>query len=212
MKKQIVCFGDSNTWGYNAQDGSRFEEHIRWPGVLAQSLGSDFNVIEEGLSGRTAVLDDPLFDGLNGFTYLTPCLKSHSPLNIVIIMLGTNDTKERFQLTAFNIAQGIIRIAKKAQQSESGPGNNPPHVVVVCPPIIGENYFHTSIGAAMGANCHLKSEALPNYLAQLCHEEKIDYLDASSIPMNTIDFMHLSVEGHKLLGELVFNKVQSIIL
>lgn len=211
MKKQIVCFGDSNTWGFNAHDGSRFDEQVRWPGVLAHLLGGDFHIVEEGLSGRTAVLDDPLFEGLNGFTYLTPCLKSHAPLNIVMIMLGTNDTKERFGLTAFNIAQGIIRLAKKAQQSESGVGNKPPHIIVISPPIIGGNYIHSNIGAAMGENCHLKSEALPSYLQQLCHEEKIDYLDASSIPMNSIDFMHLSEEGHKLLGELVFNKVQSII-
>ncbi|WP_216624798.1 GDSL-type esterase/lipase family protein [Paenibacillus foliorum] len=108
MKKTIVCFGDSNTWGYDAETDLRFDEETRWTGLLASHLGSQYSVIEEGLSGRTSVCEDPLFEGLSGLSYLYPCLMSHSPLDLIVIMLGTNDTKDRFGLTSYNIAQGIV--------------------------------------------------------------------------------------------------------
>ena len=120
MKRRIVCFGDSNTWGYNAKTLERFPEGIRWTSILAEFLGEEFQVVEEGLSGRTAVVDDPLFEGLNGLAYIHPCLMSHAPLELVIIMLGTNDTKERFHLTSYNIAQGIARLSYKAKNTQVG--------------------------------------------------------------------------------------------
>ena len=108
--KRILCFGDSNTWGYNGIDESRFDENTRWTRLLQQHLGEDYEIIEEGLPGRTASIDDPIQEGMNAYDYIHPCLKSHSPLDLVIIMLGTNDAKERFNLTSFNIAQGIVRL------------------------------------------------------------------------------------------------------
>lgn len=211
MRKQIVCFGDSNTWGFDARTETRFSEEIRWTSLLASMLEEDYKVIEEGLSGRTSVMEDPLFEGVNGLTYLTPCLKSHSPLELVIIMLGTNDTKERFGLTAYNIAQGLIRLAQKAKHSMTGINNKNPQVLVISPPIIGEKYSQTKIGNAMGEGCAKKSLELSEFLEIMLQAEQIEFLNASSIPMNTIDFMHLDEEGHKLLAQLVFNKIKKIL-
>ena len=103
MEKRILCFGDSNTWGYDAYSGGRFARDVRWTGVLQNTLAKDYHIIEEGLCGRTTVFDDPLNEGLNGFRYLLPCLQSHLPIDMLIIMLGTNDCKERFAATAKNI-------------------------------------------------------------------------------------------------------------
>lgn len=211
MRKQIVCFGDSNTWGFDARTETRFSEEIRWTSLLASMLEEDYKVIEEGLSGRTSVMEDPLFEGVNGLTYLTPCLKSHSPLELVIIMLGTNDTKERFGLTAYNIAQGLIRLAQKAKHSMTGINSKNPQVLVISPPIIGEKYSQTKIGNAMGEGCAKKSFELSEFLEKMLQAEQIEFLNASSIPMNTIDFMHLDEEGHKLLAQLVFNKIKKIL-
>ena len=94
--KTILCYGDSNTWGLNPETLTRYAPDVRWPGILKQELGSDYAIIEEGLSGRTTVWDDPLEGYKNGKTYLSPCLNSHKPLDLVIIMLGTNGNFQRF--------------------------------------------------------------------------------------------------------------------
>ncbi|KGR85004.1 GDSL-type esterase/lipase family protein [Lysinibacillus odysseyi] len=211
MRESIVCYGDSNTWGYNAEDESRFPEHIRWPGVLSSLVGEHYKVIEEGLSGRTSVMDDPLFEGLNGLMYITPCLKSHSPIKLVIIMLGTNDTKERFGLTSYNIAQGIMRVVEKAKHSLSGVNAESPNILVICPPRIGEKYRQSIVGDAMGDQCAEKSAQLGQYLKTMTEQAMVPYLDASSIPMNEVDYMHLTKEGHKQLAQLVFDKISELL-
>lgn len=212
MRKRVVCFGDSNTWGYNAENMDRFSEDIRWPCILQKGLGDDYQIIEEGLPGRTSVSDDPLFEGVNALHYIHPCLKSHAPLKLVIIMLGTNDTKERFGLTAYNIAQGIVRLACKAKSTETGAGGNSPKVLVVAPPMIDPNYYDTTIKFSMGKKCDIKSKELPTHLNQLLTGTDIEFLDTSeTVSMNDIDYMHLDKTGHKLLAEYVLKKVREMI-
>ena len=90
-QKNILCFGDSNTHGYNSKTGGRFTVEERWTKLLQRKLGDDYYVIEEGLSGRTTSFDDPVFEGLSGLNAIYPCMMTHEPLDLVIIMLGTND-------------------------------------------------------------------------------------------------------------------------
>lgn len=116
--KTIICYGDSNTHGYNSSNGGRFSTKERWPCLLDALLPKNYTVKEEGLSGRTAVFEDPLFEGLNGLSYLYPCLMTHEPVDLLIIMLGTNDTKERFGATPENIAKGMERLVQKAIASK----------------------------------------------------------------------------------------------
>ncbi|MCW5845462.1 MAG: hypothetical protein KIT77_29690, partial [Caldilinea sp.] len=104
--KRILCFGDSNTWGYDPVSQDRYARNARWPGVLRQQIGAGYEVIEEGLNGRTTVWNDPIEGYKNGRDYLIPCLETHRPLDLVIILLGTNDLKKRFSLSAYDIAQG----------------------------------------------------------------------------------------------------------
>ncbi|WP_082927509.1 GDSL-type esterase/lipase family protein [Paenibacillus oryzisoli] len=208
MKKTIVCFGDSNTWGYNAETGARFDEELRWTSHLASHLGSSYTVIAEGLSGRTSVCEDPLFEGLSGLPYLYPCLMSHSPLDWVVIMLGTNDTKERFGLTSYNIAQGIVRLAKKAKGIESGIGGQTPEVLVIAPPPIGEKYIDTPIGEAMGSHCSEKSLELAGHLERLLRGTGIHYADSKNeVAMNEIDYMHLDADGHREMAKFIWSQV-----
>lgn len=212
MRKRIVCFGDSNTWGYDAAVDGRFSEDVRWPKQLARLMDDAYEIVEEGLSGRTSVCDDPLFEGLNGLSYIAPCLMSHSPLEAVIIMLGTNDTKERFHLTSYNIAQGIVRLAMKARDLPVWHDQASPKVLVVAPPTIGKGYEHSPVGAAMGHGCHEKSVALAEHLSTLLPDD-IAFLNTQDvIEMNTIDYMHLTEEGHKLLAEFIFDKLKKVVL
>ncbi len=103
--KTVLCYGDSNTWGSDPETGERFAPDVRWPGVLRRSLGEGYWVIEEGLGGRTTVRDDPI-EGAhkNGRAYLRACLESHKPIDLMTIMLGTNDLKARFAASASDIA------------------------------------------------------------------------------------------------------------
>ena len=113
-KKHIVCFGDSNTHGYRASNDSRYDEQERWTCLLQKQLGDDYLIIEEGLSGRTTCFPDPIHEGLSGLDYIYPCLMSHEPVDLLVIMLGTNDTKERFGASATCIALGLKRLIAKA--------------------------------------------------------------------------------------------------
>ena len=132
--RTILCYGDSNTWGYDPETGERFPEDVRWPGVLRTKLGDDYRVIEEGLSGRTTVWDDPI-EGVhkNGRTYLGPCLESHKPVDLVTLMLGTNDLKTRFGSSASDIAQGAAQLSEMVSRSGCGPGGGAPVVLLISP-------------------------------------------------------------------------------
>jgi len=208
-RKTIVCFGDSNTWGYSAATGQRFDEDTRWTGLLSERLGSEYRIVEEGLSGRTSVCDDPLFEGLQGISYIYPCLLSHSPLELVIIMLGTNDTKERFGLTSYNIAQGIVRLAVKAKGIAAGADGRAPEVLVVAPPPIRNPYIDTNVGPAMGSHCDKKSGELAAHLQTLLAGTGIHFANAGErIAMNEIDYMHLDEEGHRQMS--VFMQEQAM--
>ena len=132
--KTIVCYGDSNTWGYDPVSQDRLSITQRWTGVLAQELGAGYRVIEEGLGGRTTVWDDPIEGYKNGKGYLIPCLETHKPIDLIIIMLGTNDLKKRFSVSAYDIANGAGVLVDVVQKSASGPRGAVPQILLMAPP------------------------------------------------------------------------------
>ena len=201
--KTIVCFGDSNTHGYNSSNMGRFTEKERWTCILADLLGSGYLIREEGLSGRTTSFDDPLFEGLSGFSYIHTCMLTHEPLDLLIIMLGTNDVKERFSATPENIAKGLERLVTKAIHTPEA-WRNQPNILIIAPPPIEEGYYETEIGPEMGKGCIEKSIALSHLYEQKAKLLNCHFLDAGSIPgvgMYPYDHMHLSLEGHKCLAK-----------
>src|SRR6266542_4369683 len=111
-ERTILCFGDSNTWGYPPGGGERLPRDIRWPGALQRLLGKGYHVIEEGLNGRTATVEHPWVEGRSSRPYLLPCCRSHAPLDLVIIYLGTNDLADRYQLSAADIAQACASLVR----------------------------------------------------------------------------------------------------
>ena len=212
MEKRILCFGDSNTWGYNAVDSSRFPKEVRWTKLLQKSLGEEYEIIEEGLSGRSAVSEDPLNEGLNGFMYISPCIKSHAPLDLVMIMLGTNDTKERFSLTPNNIAAGIIRTASKVKGSLTGRDGKDPLILVVAPPSIGSGYKNADAFLSMGRECDIKSKEMIPFLKEMALLNGFEFLNADELViMNHLDYMHLDVNGHKKMAKAIEDKILKIL-
>ena len=130
MEKNILCFGDSNTFGSDPRGGPRYDRHTRWPGVLRDTLGAGFWVIEEGCGGRTTVHEDPIESlgtgSKKGVAYLPACLHSHQPLDLVIILLGTNDLKPRFAVGADDIARGVPARAGGRRCGPPAPGATAP--------------------------------------------------------------------------------------
>lgn len=200
--KTIVCFGDSNTHGYNSSNMGRFTEKERWTCLLSDLLGSDYLICEEGLSGRTTSFDDPLFEGLNGFSYIHTCLLTHEPVDLLIIMLGTNDVKERFSATPQNIAKGLERLVTKAIHTPEA-WRDTANILIIAPPPIEDGYYETDIGGEMGKGCIEKSKALAPLYCETARQLNCHFLDAGSIPgigMYPYDHMHLSLEAHKVLA------------
>lgn len=206
MKKHIVCLGDSNTHGYCADPadcadgGIRFNEDERWTRLLQKQLGEDYLVVEEGLSGRTTCFDDPIHEGLSALPYITPCLKSHEFVDLLIIMLGTNDTKDRFGASAACIAIGMGRLVKKAMATECW-GNKRPNILVIAPPPIGEGMLQSAVAATMGTGCVEKSWELAQYYKEQCNLIGCHFMDAAGCEFNPVDHMHLTKKGHAMLAE-----------
>lgn len=202
MKKHIVCYGDSNTHGYCAETGGRFDEESRWTCLLQTYLGDDYLILEEGLSGRTTCFDDPIHEGLSGLNHIYPCLMTHEPVDLLIIMLGTNDAKERFGASPACIALGLKRLIAKAKTADCWQ-NGIPRILVVTPQNIGREYIDSACGATMGRGCAEKSEKLAEEFRLIADSMGCGYLDANKIVTakpNEIDFMHLSEAGHGQLA------------
>ena len=201
MKKHIVCFGDSNTHGYCADPtdctdgGNRFNEDERWTCLLQRALEEEYLVLEEGLGGRTTVFADPLHEAMDGLHAAFPVLMTHEPVSLLIIMLGTNDTKERFGANAPAIAVGMERLIQKCKTVDCW-GGKAPNILVVCPPPLGEG-FHDEV---MGKGCVEKSVALPPYMEAVAKRNGAHYLNAADCEFNNVDFTHLSRRGHAQLA------------
>ncbi len=207
MKKHIVCFGDSNTHGYCADPadcadgGDRFNESERWTCLLGQMLGEDCYVIEEGLGGRTSVFPDPLHESMSGLDAIYSCLMSHEPVDLLIVMLGTNDTKERLGANAACIALGMERLVQKAKTLPAW-RNGTPNILVVCPPHIGDGLYNDPVGAMMGKGCPEKSRELAKYLKPVAERNGCAFADAEGLAeFNKLDCMHLTKKGHRQLAE-----------
>ncbi len=201
--KHIVCFGDSNTHGYCAATGGRYDETERWTKLLQQMLGEEYLILEEGLSGRTTTFDDPIHESLSGLDYLYPCLMSHEPVDLLVIMLGTNDTKERFGASAGCIALGLKRLIAKAVAATDCWRDGKPRILVVAPKNIDKRYEETLVVNTMGFGCAEKSAKIPSEFQKIAELMGCAFLDANTVvsEQNHIDFMHLTKEGHQELAE-----------
>ncbi|RME79682.1 MAG: hydrolase [Chloroflexi bacterium] len=206
--KTILCYGDSNTWGYDPVMGDRFPPHVRWTGVLQQLLGETYRVIEEGLNGRTTVWDDPIEGYKSGKTYLIPCLESHRPLDLVIIMLGTNDLKARFSLTAYDIARGAGVLVDIVNKSGAGPHGQPPQTLLLAPPPVA----HLSDFEEMFAGAAEKSRRLARHYRQVAAEYGCHFFDTGQVIVSSdLDGIHLEAGEHRKLAEALAGQVRKIL-
>jgi len=205
--KRILCYGDSNTWGYDPLTTDRFDEHTRWTRVLGKSLGGAYEVIEEGLNGRTTVWDDPIEGYKSGKDYLIPCLETHRPLDLVIILLGTNDLKLRFGLSTYDIAEGVRVLVGIVQASLAGVNGLSPQVLLLAPPPT----TMLSEYADMFAGAEEKSLKFASYFARIAQEMGCAFLDTGPVIVSSpLDGIHFEAGEHRKLGQAVALKVREL--
>jgi lysophospholipase L1-like esterase len=208
--RTIVCYGDSNTHGA-AADLTRFERDVRWPGVAQRELAGWAHLIEEGLNGRTTIWDDPHAEGRNGRTYLLPCLRSHAPIDLVVIMLGTNDLKRFFGRTAAEIAAGAGVLVDLARTSATGPDGAAPAVLLVAPPPLGELTAYSEIWGFEDARA--KAAEFPRLYATVAAMKGAFFLDAGTVVApDPADGVHLTADGHAALGRAIAARVREILV
>ena len=209
--KNILCFGDSNTWGYNPFTHDRYDYQDRWTGIVQNLLGNEYRIIEEGLNGRTTVWPDPIEGYKSGREYLIPCMETHKPLDLVVIMLGTNDLKKRFSLSAFDIAAGVSCLVDEAGKSRCGKNGSAPQVLLISPIVVGDltdSWLSDMFG---GENASAVSRRFAEQYSRIAESYGCHFFDAALFAEpSPSDGIHLDREGHKKMGESVAEKVRSI--
>lgn len=208
--KTILCYGDSNTYGLRSDLVSRYPRNLRWTGILQSMLGQDYYIIEEGLGGRTTVWDDPVEEYKNGKKYLLPCLDSHKPLDLVVIMLGTNDLKSRFSVTPFDIGVSMENLVKTVLKSDAGVDFQAPELLLVTPVPIHSVGRKDDLDQ-MIPDMQKRSEALAAYYEDIARRYHLHYLDpAGKVEVNEIDGIHYTEKGHAQMAALMEAKIKEI--
>ena len=208
--KTILCYGDSNTYGYNPVNGLRYPLNVRWTGRLQEMLGTEYRVIEEGCNGRTTVFDDPIEGWKNGLDYLKPCLNSHKPVDIVILMLGSNDLKDTFHASPQEIANGAGTLIEVIQTFTKEKQGFVPRIILVSPPEIGEDIIHSGFYGRFLEDAVERSRQFPRYYQGIAEKYGCDFLDSAEyVRPSKIDSLHLSPEAHEAFATALYKKVTS---
>ena len=213
--KNILCFGDSNTWGFIPESITeshprRHPHDVRWTGVLARELGQGFRVIEEGQNGRTTVHDDPFALVRNAKAVLPAILQSHKPLDLVVLMLGTNDLKNVFGVSPSEIAVGAKILSQTILTSDAGLAAKPPRLLLLCPPTIGQLSHLPDLEAKL-TNAQARSQQLPKHYEAVAAALGCAYLNTQEIVTpSPVDGIHLDAAAHQKLGLALVAKIKSL--
>lgn len=203
--KHILCFGDSNTHGY-IPGGGRYDDNTRWTRLLAKNLGDNYLIHEEGLNGRTSFFEDPFDPYKNAMDYIIPCLQTHDPLDLTIVMLGSNDMKDYFSPSVEKIAFGLHELTKIILEVSQAP------VLLVSPILLGDNMKESPFADSFPASSLAISRQLGSRLYTLAKELGVYFLDAATIANpSPRDSLHLEPEGHRQLANAFTNKVLDIL-
>ncbi len=200
---RILCYGDSNTWGYiSGSNHQRYGNDERWTKILSKLLGSSFEIIEEGLNSRTLISDDtrPGKEGKNGYEYLIPCLDTHDPIDLVIVMLGTNELKAVYNKNAKEVGEIFEKyFVKTILNRKSQFKDSYPSLLIVAPPVVNEYQDACKVNDKyLGAT--QKSKQLNDIYKEIAQKYNCEFLSNQGLETG-MDGVHLTKESHKKLAE-----------
>lgn len=210
--QQVLVYSDSLSWGIIPLTRDRFAFHQRWPGIAELALNArrlSVRIIEDCLNGRRTVWDDPFRPGRNGQQGLAQRIEVHSPLALVVLMLGTNDFQSMHQYTVWHSAQGIACLVNTIRQAPLEPGMPIPPILVIAPPPLG-----TPKGpiAPKFEDAEIKSAGLAKAYLEMCEELGCDFFDAGRVTASSaVDGVHLDLDQHLALGLAVADKIAEIL-
>lgn len=211
--KNILCYGDSNTYGYIPNEGGRYPYDIRWTGRLQKLFGDTARILEEGLNGRTTVWEDPIEGFKSGKSYLIPCLNTHAPIDAFVLMLGTNDLKNRFSLTASEIASGCDTLIKLVKMETACCQGYVPEILLVAPMIVPEAIgTHSFGGMFVGPDCDRRSRDFSKCYRAVAEANSCHFMDAAEyVSVSDKDFLHMDEKGHEVFANAIYQKLQEIL-
>lgn len=231
--KQILCFGDSNTWGYDGESRKRLPWGKRWTSLLQEKFdvetakaqagnntisqkesgsaehkpGESVRIIEEGLCGRTTIFEDPLRDGRRGTALLPTLLETHDGVDVIVLMLGTNDCKSVFGASAEVIGKGIARlldqIAAYAPEAK---------VLLVSPIYLGEKVWQEGFDQEFSQDSVQVSKDLEKVYQRIADEKHVEFMRAASyVSCCEADQEHMNASGHQVFAEAVYEKLENLV-
>lgn len=212
--RNILCYGDSNTYGLspewlNGKPG-RHGPDIRWPGALQRLLGDEYHIIEEGLNGRTSVFDDPTSAGRRGLDFLPVCVESHLPLDLVILMLGTNDVRSMYGVSPGEIAAGMGRLVQAVLNPFIYMMFTPPKVLIAAPVPIGEDATRLPDGITTMESVE-KSRRLAAHYESLAQMMGCEFIDLAAVTETAPgEGIHLNAQGHAAVARAMADKIREI--
>lgn len=224
--KTIVCYGDSNTHGCNPDydvftwdlNGKvnlpvRFGPHERWTGVLADSLNAaEYRIVEEGLPGRTTMFCDSALPYRTGRDYIVPCLLSHAPVELLIIMLGTNDLKACYSPSEVALGMGMDEFMKIVKNLSYWDNGELGEILLVAPPPIHDSLPMSRFSGMFNENSVHMSKRLAALYRQIASLHGVNFLDAGEhISVSQVDCIHFSLESHQTLGKVMALEVKRLL-
>lgn len=211
--KRILCYGDSNTFGMDGvalvENGRchRFDENTRWTSLLQEKLGNDWRLAEAGLCGRTTVFDDPMEPGRNGLATLDVTFLCHQPVDLVIVMLGTNDLKDLFHASAYAVTLGMEQILLRLQELIAKSESPDAKILLLCPTPIRESaqgYQYDFSAASVE-----KAKELSWRYQALAQKHHCLYADVGQwVTTDLSDGVHLTPDAHRIIAEKVLDIIQ----
>ena len=211
--KTVVCYGDSNTWGADPEiPNARFPINVRYPGVLQEILGAEYLIREEGVCARTTAFDDPIDPYRDGAAYVECCMLTHMPVDLLTVMLGTNDLKKHLHQTAFSSAKGLELLIRRAQNKEYGVGGKPPKILVISPVEVGPHIEETWLGEYFDKHSREIGLQLSGYYKKVADMYGCSFMDAAQITgPSPADALHIGADGHKKLADALAEKIKEIL-
>jgi len=207
--KNILCFGDSNTFASHPL-GGRHPYEVRWTGRLQMLLGSGYRVIEEGLGGRTTVFEDQISPGRNGRAALPTAIASHNPLDLIILMLGTNDLKEQYHATAWDLGKAMEQLIQIIETFPYAPHYTKPKVLLVSPIEMNERVDET-FGCFIPAAAE-RSRQFPAIYAPVAKQYSAHFFDAATVAYpSKEDHLHMDADSHLALAGALAQQIRSIL-
>lgn len=214
MKKRIVCFGDSNTWGYIPVTSLRYDENTRWPALLQSKLGyEDYTVVEEGLTGRTTVFDDPFDPELNGLKTMPAILRTAAPIDLLIFMLGTNDFQSHIPagnpISTARAVQYMLELARTLPLDREGEKMK---ILLISPIEISEDRLTFKDNDVTDQTSIENSRQLGKHMRIVAQQLGVEFIDAAQyVKPGKVDGVHLDGAGHAKMAELVYAKVREML-